>query len=91
MTELAYNLNSYYTPNPKAERPENLVVNAPGSVPIVHVYDDIDANKRLKAIDEDIYYGTKQQKNNEKKNFIKIFGGIVLTILGIIGIKSLFK
>lgn len=85
------NLNSHYTSNPKVERPIRYAVSAPQSLPTPHLFNDIDANNRMKAINQDIYQDSKTEKNKKATNFIKIFGSVVLAILAILGIKSIFK
>jgi len=85
------NLNAYYSTDTKAHRPERVVVNGPESIPNMHLFNDKDANNRLKAINEDIYSNYKDEKKSETKNFIKLFGGSIAIVLGILGIKKLFK
>ena len=83
------NINAHYSSNPKLEKPARVVVAAPVSLPTYHLYNDIDANNRLKMLNKDIYIDTKNQKAEEKRKFIKGFGLVVLTILALLGIKKL--
>ena len=84
-------LNAYYSTDTKAHRPERIVVSGPDSLPNMHLFNDKDANNRLKAINEDIYSNYKDEKKSETKNFIKLFGGSIAIVLAILGIKKLFK
>ena len=85
------NLNAHYSSQTKIELPKNVVVTGPESLPGQHVYNDIDAKKRMRAINDDIYQSSKTAKNKENKKFLKVFCGIVLAILAALGIKRLFK
>lgn len=85
------NLNSYYSTDTKAHRPERVVVSGPNSLPVQHLFDDRDANNRLKSINEDIYSSYKKEEKAETKNFIKFFAGAVAITLAFLGIKKLFK
>lgn len=94
MTELnsnLNNLNSHYTSQTKVEIPKHVVVNGPDVIPGQHVYSDIDARKRMRAINNDIYQSVKSEKAKDSKNFLKVFCGIVIAILAALGIKKLFK
>ena len=68
------NLNAHYTTNAKIVRPTNVVVSGPENIPRAHVYNDIDANKRLNAINQDIYVDSqKVPKKQKKKKFLGLF------------------
>ena len=84
-----YNIQAHYTDNPKVERSKRMVVKAPEALNNMHLYNDIDAKKKMRAINNDIYVKTEQEKSSFNKKFLKVFGGIVVTILGIIGLKKL--
>ena len=43
--------NSYYTSNPKVERPPREVVQAPAAIPVQHVFNDRDAQAKMDKID----------------------------------------
>ena len=86
-----YNLNAHYSTQAKIEIPERVVVSGPALLPRQHVYNDKDAKRRMRAINEDIYQHSKSVKNNSDKGFIKAFLGIVFVILAALGIKKLFK
>ena len=94
MTEITpniQNINSHYSSNSKTSRPQRVVVSGPTTIPQQHLYNDIDANNRLKALDEEIYQISKNEKNKSFKNFCKVFLSIVVAILGVIGIRELVK
>ena len=102
-----YNLNAHYTSNPKVERPQRAIVSAPNNLPVMHLYNDRDANNRMKSINNDIYQGFKQEKQKDLKieyskkrtvgdagpytNFLKGFVAVILGILTFLGIKKVFK
>lgn len=87
----SFNLNSHYSSNLKAQRPERPIVSGPESISSYHLFNDIDANKRMSAINNDIYQSTEKEKSRYGKNFLKVFGAVVLAILAVIGIKRTFK
>lgn len=86
-----YNINSHYSNNPKAERPQRAIASAPNNLPVMHLYNDKEANNRMKAINNDIYQGFKQEKQKNEISFSKIFIGAVLGVLAFLGIKKVFK
>ena len=86
-----YNIEAHYSTNPKVTKTARAVVNAPNSLPTYHLYNDIDANKRLAHINNDVYVESKRFQKNEQRNFTKIFLGIVAVILATLGIKKLIK
>ena len=85
------NLNAHYTTNAKVERPFKNIANGPNNLPQMHLYNDIDASKKMGVINNDIYNGTKQARKKDAKTFWKIFGGFVLAILGYKGIQKLIS
>ena len=85
------NLNSYYSSDTKAHRPERVVVSGPNSLPVQHLFNDRDADNRLRSINKDIYLNYKKEEKAETKNFIKFFTGAVAIILAILGVKKFFK
>ena len=90
MTEATtLNLNAHYTANPKVQTPKRIVSNVPVNLPNMHLYNDIDANKRMNSINMDIYQGTKREKSRKDLLFWKIFGGIVLSVLAFKGVQKL--
>ena len=92
MTEItSNNLNAHYSSQAKVERNENPVAVPPQVLPSTHVYNDIDAGKRLEIINNDIYEGTQSEKGKPVKKFWGKYLGFVAIILGIIGAKKLFK
>ena len=93
MTEVlnSQNLNAHYSTNTKVQRPERPVAFAPASIPQPHLFDDKDANNRLKAINQDIYFDSKKEEKKPVLKFLKFFGILVGSILAIKGIRTLFK
>lgn len=85
------NLNSYYTTKTKAQRPERPIATPPESLPKFHLYNDIDANNKIKAINQDIYSGIKKEEKRPVINFIKFLSLSVLAIVALFGFKKLFK
>ena len=81
MTEI--NLNAHYTSNPKVTRPINTAISAPNHLPTKYVYNDRDAKKRLKDLNSNVNQNIKNEGKTSLKSFLKVFGAIVLTILGI--------
>lgn len=89
MTDI--NLNAHYTSNAKVERPNRPVALAPTSLPKQHLFNDRDANNRMKAINQDIYIESKKEKKRSITTFLKFFGAFLLTILAIKAGLKVFK
>ena len=87
----AQNLNAHYSNNAKVIKKSKTPALAPNSLPKHHLYNDIDANDRMNAINQDIYNLYKNEKKSNGKNFIKIFCGIIIAILTALGLKKVFK
>lgn len=85
------NLNAHYSNNAKVKRPSRPVASPPESLSKPHLFNDRDANNRIKAINQDIYLDSKKEENRSGLNFIKVFGAGVLAILVFLGIKRFFK
>lgn len=88
------NLNAHYSTNAKAKRPERPVANPPATLSKPHLFNDNDANNRLKMINQDIYQDSKKEEKKDAIKFLKIFGlavGLVLIIKGFKKIKNTFK
>lgn len=83
------NLSAHYSTSAKVTRPERPVANPPATLTKPHLFDDKDANNRLKMINQDIYKDSKKEENKAGVKFLKIFGGIVAAILLIKGIKNI--
>ena len=90
MTE-TYNINAHYTNNPKVERPLRIVAEAPDTIPRMHLYNEIDARKKLENINADVCVLTKKEKRKPIKNFILAIGALSLSFLAFIGLKKLFR
>ena len=92
MTQISnINTNQYYSNNLKVEPSKRVIVESPQTLPKVQVYTDADANNRLRAINQELGIKTKKDKNKAFTNFLKVFGGIVLTIIADLGIKKILK
>ena len=62
-------LNQHYSSNPKAERPKRIVATAPDTLPSYSLCRDEDMNKKMRALNNDIYQDTKREKNKSGKTF----------------------
>ena len=76
-------LNQHYSSNPKAERPKRIVAQAPEQLPSLTLCRDEDMNKKMRALNNDIYQDSKREKNKSGKTFLKWFGGLVALVIGI--------
>lgn len=76
-------LNQHYSSNPKAERPKRSVAIAPDNLPSYSLCRDEDMNKKMRALNNDIYQDSKREKNKSEKTFLKCFGGLVALVIGI--------
>ena len=88
------NLNAHYSTKAKVQRPERPIANPPATLSKPHLFDDKDANNRLKMIDRDIYCDSKKEENKAGIKFLRIFGvcvGVILIIKGLRNIKNAFK
>lgn len=90
MSEI-YNINPHYTDKTKVERPLRAVAQGPKTIPNMHLYNDNDAKVRLSVLQKDVYKDSKKEKNRDLNNFIVCFGTFVIAILGVIGVKKIFK
>ena len=86
-----YNLDAHYTKEAKVKRPEKKVATPPLQVPNTSLNIREEAHIKVNQINNDIYEKTQEIKGNPRKDFAKVFGGIVLTILAAVGINKLFK
>ena len=90
MTQISnVNVNQQY--NIKTEPSKRVIVEGPQTLPRVHVFTDIDANKRFETINQELGIKTKKEKNKAFTNFWKVFGGIVLAVLAALGVKKILK
>ncbi len=83
------NINAHYTSSPKVHRPINTAVTAPSSMPNQYSFNDSDAKKRLKELHSSVNKDVRNEQKTSLKKFLKIFGAIVLTILGIKGVQRI--
>ena len=68
------NLNAHYTTAPKVEKPRHVVVEAPENIPTRYVYSAREANKKLEALNNDIFIAVEREAKPEKKRkFLGIF------------------
>lgn len=85
------NLNPHYSQNIKTPSPQKVVVSPPQTLPTYHLYNDIDANNRLKAINNDIYQDSNREKGKSGRGYLKFLAGFLALILGISAAKKFFK
>lgn len=85
------NLNAHYSQNISTPMPKKVVVSPPQTLPSQHLYNDIDANKRLKAINNDIYQDANKEKKKSVCGYFKFLAGFLATILTVSVIKKFFK
>ena len=86
------NINAHYTSNPKVEKPITTAISAPNTMPASHQYYNYkEADKKLSLLGKEVNNSLKKEEKSEAKNFIKVFGGIVVTILGIKGIQKIIS
>ncbi len=87
-------LEAHYSIDTKVKKTQNIVAEAPTKIPKHKLFSNEEANKKIYAINSDIYEGAKkEQKKNEfnKSMYFKIFGGITLLTAGIAGIDRIKK
>ncbi len=77
------NLNQHYSSNPKAERPKRAVAIAPDNLPYYSLCRDEDMNKKMRALNNDIYQSSKKERNKSGMTFLKWFGGLIAVVMGI--------
>ena len=85
------NLNAHYSNNHKVEPPKRTVVSGPETITVPYLYGDIEANKRIQKVDNEIKKQSIAEKNNSAKKFFKVFGAIVIGIITLLGLKRIFK
>ena len=90
MTDV-YNINAHYTNNPKVEPRKLAVATSPSYIPNRNVFNDEEANKRLKGINDNIKKEYETEKKKEQENFSKFVTTTTLCILAFLGLKKLFK
>ena len=85
------NLEAHYSTNSKVQRPKITIANAPNNLPNSRMpYYDKDANKRMQAINDDIYKDYKSEKQRKFTGAFKFISATALAILTVLGIKKLF-
>ena len=90
MTEI-YNTNAHYTNNPKVPTRKPVVATSPTQIPDRFSFNDEEANKRLREINNGIIKEYKTEKNKEKKNYFKFITAFGLCVLSFFCLKKLFK
>ena len=88
---ISQNLNAHYSNDAKVQRPQRPIATPPDTLPKMHLFNDKDANNRIKAIDNDIYLDTKKEEKKQGTNFVKFFVAGVIGLLALIGLKRIFK
>lgn len=92
MTEITNNnLQAHYSGNTKVNLVKKGVAEPPKELPNMHLYNDTDANKKLRAFNNEINEGCKKEKNKDFSLFLKTIVGTALAILALFGIKKFFK
>ena len=90
MTDVNNNiLEGHYSCDTKIKRPAMTVADAPAVLPKHALFSEKEANRRMKALNADIYEGTKKEKSKNEFNkslYFKIFGGVALFSAGIAGV-----
>ena len=77
MTEISSNLNLNKSAAPR------IVAVPPANLPNGALCKDEDMNKRMRALNKDIYQSSKNENKKDVKTFIKWFGGFVALVIGI--------
>jgi hypothetical protein len=90
MTEI-YNTNAHYTNNPKIATRKPTVAISPTQIPDRYTFNDEEANKRLRGINNEITQEYKTEKNKEKRKYFKFVSLTAICILAFLGLKKLFK
>lgn len=85
------NTNQHYTNDFKTERTQKVVVVGPKEIPQTHLFNDIDANDRFENVNNEIKSDSEKVKNKTGVRFFTFFIAAVLTVLGALGIKRIFK
>ncbi len=90
-------IESHYTTDTKVKRSNIGIAEPPLELPKYKPFSSDAANKKMQAINTDIYQKAKQEKKEHefnKKLYFKIFGGVTLLTAGIAGIykiKNFFR
>lgn len=85
------NLNAHYSQELKTSSPQRVAISPPQTLPAYHLYNDIDANNRLKSINNDIYQESNREKNKSGQGYLKFLAGFLAVIFGVSAIKKFFK
>ncbi len=67
------NINAHYSTETKIKRPDHVVVSGPDSIPSKYVFSDREANKRLEALNNDVYVAVQREPKPKKKKFLGLF------------------
>lgn len=93
MTDVNNNiLEGHYSCETKVERPAMTVAEAPTVLPKHALFSEKEARQKMRALNTDIYEGTKKEKEKHEFNrslYFKIFGGIGIAAAGIAGIGKI--
>ena len=90
MTEV-YNINAHYTNNPKVEPRKPTVATSPTYIPNRYVFNEEEAKKRIKTIDDSIKKEYTTEKKKEQRKYFKFVTATTLCVLAFLGLKKLFK
>lgn len=85
-------IEAHYSNETKIKPPKIVAAEPPATIPRKALFSNAEADKRMQAINTDIYEGAKKEKaKNEfdKKLYFKIFGGVALASAGIAGIYKI--
>ena len=90
------NLDAHYSTTPKVTKPKaKMVVEGPPYVESKAVFNDKEANKKIRELDKDVYQQYQKEKKRESRKFWRVFLGSISTLLCIVGItngiKHIFK
>ncbi len=87
-------LEGHYSCETKVKRPAMTVADAPVVLPKHALFSEKEAKQKIKALNTDIYEGTKKEKDKNEFNkslYFKIFGGVGVAAAGIAGIDKIRK
>lgn len=85
------NLNAHYSKETKVKRSSPVADTVQYDLRAKRVFNDKEANQKMRAINEDIYTGMQQVKRSEKTSFAQWFAGAVAVILLCLGLKRFFR
>lgn len=84
------NIQAHYSSEINAKKPTGIVTENLPYLPDRVVFSDTEANKKIKAIDNEVHRSAKKDQKKEAKKFWTVYLGIVAIILSIVGVNKLF-